>query len=150
MRFDSRGLVSTYLSGWMPSGDETRQSVAGYFGGGYYTSVLSRIDKIAFPNDSKSTLSATLSVGTWYGQGFADSGVAGYSVSGIDSTNSYLTTSDKIAFPADTKTTSAGIIISFLLDVFDKVTMFLYTKYPPAPTMPKFTIVFIFLFLIKV
>jgi hypothetical protein len=110
MRFDSKGLVSTYLSQWMPTGDTTRQSIGGYFGGGYNAGVLSRIDKLSFQNDTKTTLSATLSVGTYYGQGFADSGVAGYSVSGIDSTNSYLTTSDKIAFPADTKTTTTAVI----------------------------------------
>ncbi len=102
--FAPRVRVSSYLSDWMPSGDTTRQSVAGYLGGGSDGSTnLSGIDKITFSNDSKSTLSATLTTARQALTGVADSGVAGYFVAGND--GAVLSGIDKIAFPADTKTT---------------------------------------------
>lgn len=75
MRFDSRGLVSTYLSQWMPLNDVTRQSVAGYVGGGFDGALISGIDKITFPADTKTTLSATLSTARDGSSGMADCGV---------------------------------------------------------------------------
>jgi hypothetical protein len=49
--------------------------VAGYFGGGLDGSSLSGIDKITFPADTKTTLSATLTSVRYGPAGFADCGV---------------------------------------------------------------------------
>ena len=107
MRFDSRGLVSTYISQWMPLGDVTRQPVAGYFAGGTGASYLNSINKFTFSTEAISTPSAVLSGNIVSNTGFANSGVAGYSLGGFDdSTYTALTTIDKIAFPADTKSSS--------------------------------------------
>ena len=75
MRFDNRSRVSTYLSDWMPSGDTMRQGVAGYVAGGYDTAYLSAIDKITFPAETITTLSATLTSARYGGQGFSNQGV---------------------------------------------------------------------------
>ena len=76
MRFDNRSRVSTYLSAWMPTGDEVvRIGVAGYFGGGVDTGTISGIDRFAFPSDTKSTLTATLSTVRSALAGMADCGV---------------------------------------------------------------------------
>ena len=109
MRFDNRSRVSTYLSDWMPSGDTMRQGVAGYVAGGYDTAYLSAIDKITFPADTKTTLSATLTSVINGAYGFADSGVAGYNAGGYDS-SVVVSGIDKIAFPADTKTTLSATV----------------------------------------
>lgn len=88
-----------------------RTSVAGYAAGGQDAGgVLSGIDKITFPADTKTTLSATLTSGRQAVTGFADSGVAGYSLGGQDGGGSGLSGIDKIAFPADTKTTLAATL----------------------------------------
>ena len=98
-----RTRVSTYLSDWMPTGDTTRQAVAGYFAGGRASAVyLNRIDKFSFPADTKSTLTATLTQIIQFATGFANSGVAGYSAGGNDPSVNVI---DKISFPADTKST---------------------------------------------
>ena len=48
--------------------------VAGYFGGGTGASTVNTIDKITFPADSKTTLSATLTTARYALAGMADSG----------------------------------------------------------------------------
>jgi len=111
-RFDSRRRVSTYTSVWMPTGDETVNPVAGYFGGGYDGASFSVIDKITFADDSKSTLSATLTSARYGPAGMANSGVAGYfgggnTVGGLSGNQSGI---DKITFPADTKSTLSGTL----------------------------------------
>lgn len=88
-----------------------RESVAGYAAGGQDAGgVLSGIDKIAFPADTKTTLSATLTSARVFVTGFANSNVAGYSLGGQDSGGSALSGIDKIAFPADTKTTLSATL----------------------------------------
>lgn len=109
--FAPRVRVSIYLSEWMPTNDVTRQSVAGYAAGGIDAGgVLSGIDKIALPADTKTTLSATLTSGRQQVTGFANSSVAGYSLGGQDSGDSAISGIDKIAFPADTKTTLSATL----------------------------------------
>jgi hypothetical protein len=95
----------------MPTGDET-PPLAGYFAGGYDGSNnISGIDKIAFPADTKSTLSATLTSGRLGAGGVANSGVAGYIGGGyINATDTFLSDIDKIAFPADTKSTLSATL----------------------------------------
>jgi len=80
--------------------------LGGYFAGGSSAGgELSSIDKITFPEDTKSTLAATLSTGRSGNGGAADSGVAGYSAGGFDTAN--ISGIDKITFSADTKSTLA-------------------------------------------
>ena len=55
MRYGLRTKVSTYVSDWMPSGDTTRQSVAGYIAGGYYNgNIYSGIVNHMFETDTAS------------------------------------------------------------------------------------------------
>ena len=118
MRFDNRTRVSTYLSAWMPSGD-SRVSVAGYFAGGSTASApTSQIDKIAFPSDTKTTLSATLTYDVRYPAGMSNSGVAGYNGGGYSNGQAANQSGiDKIAFPADTKTTLSATLTSTVSQV---------------------------------
>ena len=88
--------------------------VAGYIAGGHNdTSGLSvnRVDKIAFPSDTKSTISGTLTTIVRQPAGFSNTGVAGYVAGGSETTN-YFNRVDKIAFPADTKSTISGTLTS--------------------------------------
>ena len=57
---------------------------AGYFGGGYNGVRISGIDKITFPADTKTTLSATLTTVRSSLAGMANSGEAGYFGGGHD------------------------------------------------------------------
>jgi hypothetical protein len=121
-----RTRVSTYLSEWMPTGDTTRQSVAGYIAGGGSTTSNSEtngglIDKITFSSDTRSTLSAVMSnYGAVWPQGFANSGVAGYisgGYSGASSTppqiyNTFFSRVDKILFPTDAKSTLTATVLA--------------------------------------
>ena len=58
-------------------GSSAAAGVAGYFGGGEDGARVSGIDKITFPADTKTTLSATLTSARMRSAGMADSGVAG-------------------------------------------------------------------------
>jgi len=72
----SFGLVVQILSG---VGAAARVSVAGYFAGGLASGTYySTIDKIAFPSDTKSTISAVTTQSQASSMAMADSGVAGY------------------------------------------------------------------------
>jgi hypothetical protein len=84
--------------------------VAAYFAGGYDGSNLSGIDKILFSNDSKSTLSATLTSARSGGAGAANSGTAAYFAGGVLSWPTFTDGIDKIAFPADTKSTLSATL----------------------------------------
>ena len=95
MRFDSRGLVSTYLSQWMPLGDTTRQGVAGYQGARYNDSNRLDITKLSFSTETASNI-GNVSVNASGYCGFANSGVAGY-LGGNNTLNG-----NKVAFPSDT------------------------------------------------
>ena len=93
-------------------GGISRVSVAGYAVGGQdVTSRLNRLDKVAFPSDTKSTSSATLSNQLQYVAGFADSGVAGYAAGGDSPSVDVI---DKIAFPSDTKSTLSATTSSII------------------------------------
>ena len=83
--------------------------VAGYFGGGYNGVRISGIDKITFPADTKTTLSATLTSARYELAGMANSAVAGYFGGGVDSSG-FISGIDKITFPADTKTTLSATL----------------------------------------
>jgi len=93
----------------MPTGDETTQTVAGYFLGGYLTGATSSIEKLSFQSETLSTLSATLTTATYFGASYANSGVAGYNAGGEDSAGT-LSRIDKITFPGDTKSTLAATV----------------------------------------
>jgi hypothetical protein len=79
-----------------------RVGVAGYVAGGFQTA----INKFAYPSDTRSVLSATMTSNVNAMSGFANSAVAGYFAGGFISTPTTQTTrADKIAFPSDTKST---------------------------------------------
>jgi len=104
MRFDSRGLVSTYLSQWMPLGDVTRQAVAGYFVNGYNSftpAYVNTVDKLSFSAETISTLTPTTYTYPSSGSGFANSGVAGY----IGCVYGDATIGFKWSLPSDTRST---------------------------------------------
>ena len=106
--FAPRLRVSSYLSAWMPSGDETRQPVAGYFAAGDGPSgALNRYDKLAFPTETKTTISATHGAVRERSCGYANSGVAGYTVGGGDS-GGYLSSIEKLTFPNEINSTLAA------------------------------------------
>ncbi len=86
---------------------------AGYFCGGFNSGVAyySRVDKLAFSNDSKSTLAATLTSGTSRITAMANSGTAGYAGGGNTSDGStYLSNVDKITFSNDSKSNLGNIL----------------------------------------
>ena len=82
--------------------------VAGYFGGGDDGANISGIDKVTFPADTKTTLSATLSTARNALAAMANSGVAGYFGGGADPSS--ISGIDKVTFPADTKTTLSATL----------------------------------------
>jgi len=119
-RFSPRTRVSTYTSVWMPTGDETPYPSAGYFAGGYDSSYLSGIDKITFSDDSKSTLSATLTFIVGSLAGMANSAVAGYFAGGTNDSQypAGFSHIDKITFPADTKSTLSATLTNGVWSLF--------------------------------
>lgn len=112
MRFDSRGLVSTYLSQWMPTGD-SRVSVAGYFGGGEDSGggYFDKYQRFAFPSDTRTQLTAVLSTGTNTHGAMANSGTAGYFVGGINSGGN-TASAQKLLFSAETNSVIANALNS--------------------------------------
>jgi hypothetical protein len=106
-----RTRVSTYLSDWMPTGDETRNGVAGYFAGGTDgTNYLSVIDRLAFPSDTKTTGFATLTAVSGEGMGgMANSGVAGYVHLAYNSSSFEMAVMNKITFSTDTVATTTSL-----------------------------------------
>jgi hypothetical protein len=75
----------------------TEVAKAGFFVGGQGSGTT--IDKITFSNDTRSTLSATLSPSRGYSAGFANSGTAGYVVGGTESPD--YSTISKLVFTTD-------------------------------------------------
>lgn len=74
-----RTRVSTYLSDWMPTGDTTRQSVAGYWMGGAQGAILTSGEKFTFASQTNAATPNALPAGAQQGQsGSSNSGVAGY------------------------------------------------------------------------
>lgn len=111
---DSRTTLGTGLATVLGySGGCANSGTAGYFGGGYYTdpssNYVNAIYKFAFSDDSRTTLSATLSSSRYDLAAMANSGVAGYWAGG-SSAIATVATIDKIAFAGDTRTTlSTGL-----------------------------------------
>ena len=105
--FLATGLVQRPPSYTIPA-FRVAAGVAGYFGGGDDGAFISGIDKITFPADTKTTLSATLSSLRRMIAGMANSGVAGYFGGGDD--GAFISGIDKITFPADTKTTLSATL----------------------------------------
>ena len=98
----------------MPTGDTTRQSVAGYVAGGRNDAAASRptVDKLSFSNETLSSLGTGLTGSTQQAGSFADSGIAGYVVGGYGT--GYLSRIDKFTFPADSKTTLSATLTAAL------------------------------------
>ena len=106
-------MPPTYTTpAWVTPPAPPAAGVAGYFGGGFNQAtgtVLNGIDKITFPGDTLTTLSATLSAPNYTLAGMANSGVAGYFGGGNDFDGS-VSLIDKITFSSDAKTTLAATI----------------------------------------
>jgi hypothetical protein len=96
----------------------SNSGTAGYVGGGYGTAygsnqgLLQSIDKFTFSNDSRSTLSATITMGGNFGRygcmGFANSGTAGYVAGGGFMPRTDII--DKITFSNDSKSTLSATL----------------------------------------
>lgn len=82
---------------------------AGYAAGGYGGAFLSRIDKLRFSDEVKSTLTATLSTARYSIAGFANSGTAGYAATGNQS-GTMVATVDKLLFSNETCSAIAATI----------------------------------------
>lgn len=79
-------------------------SLAGYIPGGYPSSgtATNNIDKLLFSTESRSSLSATLTVAKFDIYGFANVAVAGYAAGGRNTSGNDTNSIDKITVPADT------------------------------------------------
>lgn len=106
---DTVSVSNAIPSGRAYGSGAANSGVAGYLFGGYTVAAgtaVNSIDQYTFPNDTASTLVATLSGTKYYGTAYADSGVAAYV------TNGYLagvvsdTVIQKFAFPSMTRTTA--------------------------------------------
>ena len=106
MRFDSRGLVSTYISQWMPTGDETF-NYANYRLGGYATSASSAIKKFFFASKTETVLTATLSSAIAASVGFASTSKV-FSASGVDA--GYVSIHQYLGIFTETRTSLASTL----------------------------------------
>ena len=84
--------------------------VAGYFGGGFDSGLIDGIDKITFPADTRTTLSAVLTSPRATLAAMAANGSAGYFGGGEAAAGARLSGIDKITFPADSKTTLSATL----------------------------------------
>jgi len=95
-----------YLYGMSNSGTAAYFSGGSYYSGGWLVS--NKYAKLAYSNETTSTLSATMSSQRYEGAGLADSGVAGYACGG-----SNATTVDKITFSNETSAAlSTGLSVT--------------------------------------
>ena len=84
----------------------SNSGTAGYIGGGWSSTgsaAIDKVDKFAFSNDARSTLSDTLVAAVSYIAGMANSGTAGYATGGLASAN--LSRVEKLPFSTDTFST---------------------------------------------
>ena len=84
----------------------SNSGTAGYIGGGWSSTgsaAIDKVDKFAFSDDSRSTISDTLVAATSYICGMANSGTAGYACGGY--TGSNLSRVEKMPFGTDTFST---------------------------------------------
>jgi nitrogen regulatory protein PII-like uncharacterized protein len=106
---DSRTVLATGLSeGKRDLAAMSNSGVAGYFGGGLDSVaivVFTKVDKFAFPADTKSTLGTGLSTARDTHGGLSNSGVAGYFGGGETTGNVNLASVEKFAFPGDSRST---------------------------------------------
>ncbi|MBT4394263.1 MAG: hypothetical protein HOD33_03700 [Acidiferrobacteraceae bacterium] len=109
---DARSTLSTGLSMARYGGyGMSNSGTAGYYAGGREVGGagnVTTVDKFAFSNDSRSTLSASLPAGRYYGASMSNSGTAGYCAGGHDGNT--LSAIEKYTFSTDTRATlSAGL-----------------------------------------
>lgn len=97
VRSETAGMANSGVAGYTLGG--------GQGPGAYYTNT---IYKNAFPDNTISTLSATLSVVRNNAQGFANFGVKGYLAGGHNG-STYVTTTDTLSFPGETRSTTTAV-----------------------------------------
>lgn len=90
----------------LAGGVSLKARIAGYFAGGYEgVSVVKSATKLAYANDTRSTITNALTDPTIHPSGFANSGIAGYLGGG--SAGTVLSRVNKLSFPGDTLSTLA-------------------------------------------
>jgi hypothetical protein len=112
---DSRStLAATLAQARHATSGMANSGTAGYAVGGYADGGpgnLSSVEKLAFSNDSISTLSSSLPDARYSHSAFANSGTAGYAVSGrITASNTQSGSIAKIAFSNDSTSTIAATV----------------------------------------
>jgi hypothetical protein len=104
---ESRTTLTTTLSRIVETQSACNSTLAGYFAGGYIYNngniYYSFIDKLLFSNESRSTLSATLSQPIFL-QSACNSTLAGYFAGGYN-TGNYYSFIDKLLFSDDSRST---------------------------------------------
>ena len=83
---------------------------AGYVTGGSVGGGRTSTDKLAFSNDSRSTIASNLSAAVYQAAGFANSGTAGYVVGGNSSGASKLSNIHKLTYSNDTFTQNVSYL----------------------------------------
>jgi hypothetical protein len=105
-KFKFSDETRTSFSAWSNDRDEaaafSNGGTAGYISGS--SSLTSAIEKIAFPADTVSTISATQSTARRELAGFSNSGTAGYWAGG-EGSGGRTTTVDKLTYSGETRTT---------------------------------------------
>jgi len=114
---ESRSTLSSTLSRTIWGQSACNSSIAGYFAGGAYNGTIpwhqNFIDKLLFSNESRSTLTATLSLSV-RGQSACNSSTAGYFGGGSNydgDTGGYQSFIDRLIFSTESRST-LGISIS--------------------------------------
>jgi hypothetical protein len=108
---DANNIISATLStGNYNQGVAQNKSVAVYSICGYSGGILTGIDKISLPGETRSTLSATVSPGVWLPASASNDGVAGYVVGGTSNLSTMLTSAIKLNFSTDTVSTLSNIL----------------------------------------
>ena len=100
---DSEVIVNAVFQAWPPRSIASLSWLGSDDGAN-----ISGIDKVTFPAETKTTLSATLTTGRLQLAGMANSSIAGYFGGGSDGAN--ISGIDKVTFPADTKTTLSATL----------------------------------------
>ena len=112
----SNDTVSTLAATLTADGTDVmtaaNSGTAGYWAGGAANSgstLINSIDKLLFSNETKSTISATLTSAIYSGAGAAKSGTAAYFAGGTSPNTARV---DKLAFSGDTKSTLSATLSS--------------------------------------
>ena len=112
----SSTIAATYVAAVYSAAGFANSGTAGYYTGGRDNqspqTLRNEFKKIAFSNDSGSTLSATAGTASVYASAFANSGTAGYYSGGQIAGYSYTTRIEKLTFSGETRSTLGATLSS--------------------------------------